>query len=142
MFMVSLALLLASLSCLAWIIKGHADGPAPAAPAAASVSRELTRLDAFSFFVIPGVDFGADHVVVGATGAFAIRVGQATIDGNLRREIARARRAAERGNPGAGVAAVHTPVRPILCLPGRGLRPPTPRRAEVIPVGGVGCEGG
>ncbi len=131
--MVSLALLLVSLSGLAWIIKGRADGPAPAAPAAGSVSRELTRLDAFSFFVMPGEDFGADHVVVGATGAFAIRVGQATVDGNLRREIARARRAAKRVTQGAGVAAVHTSVRPILCLPGRGFRPRTSRGVKVIP---------
>ena len=42
---------------------------------AAAVSRELARLDPFSFFVIAGGGYGAEHVVVGTTGTFVIRVG-------------------------------------------------------------------
>jgi len=140
MFMVPLALMLVALSALAWIINENSDGPARTGSTVASVSRELARLDAFSFFVLPGEDYGADHVVVGATGAFAIRVGQATIDGNIRRDVARARRAAKRVTQGVGVAAVHTTIRPVLCLPGRQFRPRTAWGVKVIPWGQVVSE--
>ncbi|MCJ7832368.1 MAG: hypothetical protein MUP92_02855 [Actinobacteria bacterium] len=35
---------------------------------------ELDRLDAWSFWVGPGKDFGADRIVVGTTGAFTVTV--------------------------------------------------------------------
>jgi hypothetical protein len=108
--------------------------------AAASVSRELTRLDPFSFFVLSGQQFGADHVVVGPTGAFVIRVGHASVDGDISRDLAETRRAAKRVKQGAGVASIHTGIQPVLALPGRQFPPRTDRGVKVIPWGMVVAE--
>ncbi len=42
--------------------------------ATAAVARELGRLDAYSFFVLPGHEWNADYAVIGTTGAFLIAV--------------------------------------------------------------------
>ena len=50
-----------------------------------AVARELGRLDAYSFFVVPGHDWNADVAVIGTTGAFLIKAcdlaGVARIEG-------------------------------------------------------------
>lgn len=43
-------------------------------PSHALVARVLGRLDAYSFFVVPGHEYDADLVVVGTTGAFLVKV--------------------------------------------------------------------
>jgi len=107
---------------------------------AAGVSRELTRLDPFTFKVLPGDRYGAEHVVVGATGTFVIVAGHASIDGQLARDVAGARRAANRVRRSAGSTAVHTSVHALLCLPGRQFPPRTRRGVRIIPWGSVVSE--
>jgi hypothetical protein len=48
--------------------------PIPGAGAQAAVARELGRLDAYSFFVLPGQEWHADFAVLGTTGAFLVAV--------------------------------------------------------------------
>jgi len=117
-----------------WGLGGRSRA-ASATREAAGVSRELSRLDPFSFFVIPGHEYGLDHVVVGTTGAYAIRVGRDTVDGRYRKDIAHAKRGAVRVRRGAGQAAIHTKVQPVVCLPGRQFAPTTRRGVRVIPWG-------
>jgi hypothetical protein len=115
--------------------------PTPGANgAAASVRRELSRLDPFSFFVISGHPYGVDQVVVGTTGSFAISVGREPVDGNFRRDVARARRGAKRLRQGAGPAAVHSRFQALVCLPGRQFVAKSSRGARVIPWGDVVTE--
>ena len=101
--------------------------------AAMGVSRELARLDPFSFFVIDGEPFGAERVVVGSTGAFVIHASEETVDGGIRRDVSAARKAARRARRRAGQAAVHTEFHPVLCLKGRQFAPFVRRGVKVIP---------
>jgi hypothetical protein len=107
---------------------------------AASVSRELSRLDPFSFFVLPGRPFGVDHVVIGATGAYSITVGCRSVEEGCRGEVRRARRGAKRVRHGAGSAALHAPVQALVCLPGRHFAARTARGVRVIPWGSLVAE--
>ena len=133
MFLLLVALLFVALSGMAWRLNALAGHEVPVAPATDGVSRELTRLDPFSFFVIQGEDWGADYVVVGATGTFAVRIGETAVDGRVGRDLRRTKRAVQRVKEGAGVARVHTSVHGVLCLPGRQFQPRIKRRVKVIP---------
>jgi hypothetical protein len=104
------------------------------------VRRELTRLDPFSFFVLAGERYGVEHVIVGTTGAFAVSVSDASIDGKFRRDLARATRAARAVRQAAGQTAVHTKVQPLVCLTGRQFGAKTVRGAKLIPWGAVVSE--
>src|SRR5438445_2908028 len=97
------ALFAVSAAGFAWKLRARPRGPVGGKDAA-SVSRELTRLDPFSFFVLPGDLYGVDQVVVGTTGAFAIRVGECSVDGKIGKDVALARRGAARLRRGAGQA--------------------------------------
>lgn len=94
--------------------------------ASAAVARELGRLDAYSFFTLPGHEWSADLAVIGTTGAFLISAcdlpGVARVD--ARRPVV-----GERAVPGirqlrAGArrfgvrlgAASASRVLPIVCL--------------------------
>jgi len=101
--------------------------------ALAAVSRELARLDPFSFFVIDGGAFGAERVVVGSTGAFVIRVGDEGIDGRIGRDVSAVRRACRKARRQADGAATSTVFNPVLCLPGRPFAHFTKRGVKVIP---------
>src|SRR5919197_1082519 len=92
------------------------------------VEKELSRLDPWSFQLLPGREFGADHVVVGTTGAFAIKVasGSGTVS------VAAARRAAKRLRRRLGSAAYHGGVHALLCVDGSVL-PRTVRGVRVVP---------
>jgi hypothetical protein len=114
--------------------------PRPATAASSSVSRELTKLDPFSFFVLSGRDYGIEHVVVGTTGAYAVSVSDATVEGNYRRDVARANRAARMVRHGAGQTAVHTKIQPLVCLTGHPFSSKSVRGAKVIPWGAVVTE--
>src|SRR5439155_22710759 len=118
-----LARMFVGLSGMGWRLNALAGHEVPVAPATDGVSRELTRLDPFSFFVIQGEDWGADYVVVGATGTFAVRIGETSVDGRVGRDLRRTNRAVQRVKEGAGVARVHTSTHGVLCLPGRQFRP-------------------
>jgi hypothetical protein len=133
MFLLLVALLFVALSGLAWRVSKDVAHQVPTEPAEDGLVRELTRLDPFSFFVIDGVEWGADHVVVGATGTYAVRIGQTSIDGRYRKDVRKVRRAVRRVKEGTGVARVHTTVHGILCLPGRQFRPRTKRQVKVVP---------
>jgi hypothetical protein len=102
-----------------------------------SVSRELSRLDPFSFFVLPGGGHGVDHIVVGATGTFAITVGFRSLEDGCRGETRKARRGAKRVRRAAGTAAVHSRVQPLVCLPGRSFEAKNVRGVRVIPWGSL-----
>src|SRR5947208_1584064 len=91
--------------------------------ASAGVSRELARLDPFSFFVISGDAFGVERVVVGSTGTFVIHVVEESVDGSIRGALRATRKAARRARRQAGAAALNTSVRPVLCLQGRQFAP-------------------
>ena len=80
------------------------------------------------------------HVVVGTTGAFAIQVGQGTVDGKIGKDVQLARRGAAKVRRSAGQAAVHARVQPLVCLPGRQFPPQTKRGVRVIPWGGIVAE--
>jgi hypothetical protein len=110
------------------------------AGAVAGVSRELARLDPFSFFVISGEAFGVERVVVGATGTFVIHAAARTLNGGIRRDLAVVRRAAKRARRQAGEAAVHTKVHALLCLQGRQFAPFVRRGVKVIPWASVVTE--
>jgi hypothetical protein len=133
MFLLLVALLFVALSGMAWRLSKDVAHQVPVEPAVEGVGRELMRLDPFSFFVLEGQEWGADQVVVGATGTYAIRIGETSIDGRVRRDVRRTRRAVRRLKEGTGVARVHTSVHGILCLPGRQFRPRTKRKIRVIP---------
>jgi hypothetical protein len=107
--------------------------PNPPHTAASGVSRELARLDPFSFFVISGEQFGVERVVVGSTGTFVLHTTQRTITGPLRHELAVARKAAKRVRNRAAESAVHTTVHAVLCLQGRQFAPFVRRGVKVIP---------
>jgi hypothetical protein len=93
----------------------------------AAVAKELGRLDAYSFFVLPGHDWSADFAVVGTTGGFLVLVcdlaGVARVGGwrpivgsepvtGVRRLRAGARRFTAR----LADAAMFATVQPIVCL--------------------------
>jgi hypothetical protein len=50
------------------------DAPERPATGHAAAARALGRLDAFSFFVLPGQEWNADFAVIGTTGAFLVAV--------------------------------------------------------------------
>ncbi len=92
-----------------------------------AVARELRRLDAYSFFVLPAQEWHADFAVLGTTGAFLIAVcdlpGVAHIGGrrptvgdshvsNLRKLRAGARSLSGRLVNGAMFASIE----PVMCL--------------------------
>jgi hypothetical protein len=133
------AALTLTLAVLMWRYGGR-PRPTASSPDAAAVSRELTRLDPFSFFVLPGRDYGVDHVVVGTTGAFAIRVGRGGVEGKIGKDVAQARRGAQRVRRSAGQAAVHSSVQPLVCLPGRQFAPKTKRGVRIVPWGTIVAE--
>ena len=114
-------------------LRPHGHDHAHPNGALAAVSRELTRLDPFSFFVIDGGAFGAEHVVVGSTGAFVIHVGEAAVDGRIRWDVSAARKACRRARRQAGDAAISTAFHPVLCLPGRPFEHFTRGGVKVIP---------
>lgn len=93
----------------------------------AAVARVLGRLDAYSFFVVPGHEWEADFAVVGTTGAFLVRVcdlvGVARVD--ARRPtigdsavpgLRRLRSGAKRLTVKLGDAAMLASTVPIVCL--------------------------
>jgi hypothetical protein len=114
------------------VLRLHHEHEAPSA-ATPAVSRELARLDPFSFFVLSGGPFGVERVVVGITGTFVIHVTSHTVDGSLRRDLAVVRRAAKRARRHAGPTLLHTSIHPVLCVQGRQFRPFVRRGVRVIP---------
>lgn len=92
-----------------------------------ALARALNHLDPYSFFVVPGLEWNADLVVVGTTGTFLIAacelpgvakvgarrpvVGDRAV-GGLRRLRAGSRRLASR----LGSASMFADVVPIVCL--------------------------
>ena len=122
------------------VLRRRRPSTAAGTSVAAAVSRELARLDPFTFFVLSGSPFGVERVVVGSTGTFVVHVGAEAIDGSNRRELTRLKRAARRVRRQAGAASVHTSVHPVLCLPGRQFTPLVQRGVKVIPWGAVVAE--
>jgi hypothetical protein len=97
---------------------------------------DLVRLDPWSFRVLPGESFGVDCVVLGTTGAFAIRVVDqpATAMVGKRppglRGLARgARRLAHR----LMTVGVHVRTQAVLCSVGPEFAPRTVRGVRVLP---------
>jgi hypothetical protein len=133
MLLISLAVLLVGLSLVARFIPDHSAASPVDDGSAEGVVRELNRLDEFSFIVVPGDEYGTDHIVVGPTGAHAIRIAQRTVDENYRRDLRRARRASKRVCRELGPASVHTSVYPVLCMPGRQFPPKSRRSVRVVP---------
>jgi hypothetical protein len=97
------------------------------AGAHASVARALGRLDAYSFFVVPGHDWDADFAVVGTTGAFLITVcdlpGLAQVEARRPvvgeapvRGLRKLRSGAKRFTNRLGAAATFASAVPIVCL--------------------------
>ncbi|MGH2539123.1 MAG: hypothetical protein ACRDGK_01220 [Actinomycetota bacterium] len=93
----------------------------------ASVARELGRLDAYSFFIVPGHDWNADFGVIGTTGAFLIGVcdlaGVARVDGRRPtvgeeavRGLRRLRVGARRFSSKLGGASMFARVVPVVSL--------------------------
>lgn len=93
----------------------------------AAVARALRRLDAYSFFVVPGDEWHADFAVVGTTGAFLVSVcdlaGVARVDARRptvgERPVAglrRLRAGAKRCTTKLGQASMFATVEPIVCL--------------------------
>jgi hypothetical protein len=97
----------------------------------------MARLDPWSFHVLPGAAFGVDHVVVGTTGSFAIRVASGDVEAMVsnrppgRRGL---RRAAGRLGHRLGSIGVHTGAQAVLCSAGpSGFAPRTVRGVRVVP---------
>ena len=94
---------------------------------ARAVARELGRLDAYSFFVVPGHDWNADVAVIGTTGAFLIEAcdlaGVARIEGRRPtvgdeavRDLRKLRSGTKRFSAKLVAASVLERVVPIVCL--------------------------
>ncbi len=92
-----------------------------------TVARELGRLDAYSFFVVPGHDWNADVAVIGTTGGFLIKIcdltGVARIEGRRPtvgdeavRGLRKLRGGAKRFSAKLGAASMFAQVVPIVCL--------------------------
>lgn len=108
----------------------------------AVVARVLGRLDAYSFFVVPGHDWEADFAVVGTTGAFLVRVcdlaGVARVDarrptvgGSAVPGLRRLRSGAKRLTLKLGDAAMFASTVPIVCLT-RAIAGPPVEGARVL----------
>lgn len=93
----------------------------------AAVARQLGRLDAYSFFVVPGQDWNADFAVVGTTGAFLVavcdRAGVArvearrpTVGGEAVPGLRKLRAGAKAFTARLGAASMFAEVVPIVCL--------------------------
>lgn len=108
----------------------------------ATVARVLGRLDAYSFFIMPGHEWEADFAVVGTTGAFLVRVcdlpGVARVD--VRRPtvgdsavpgLRRLRSGAKRLTVKLGDAAMFASTVPIVCLTRAIAGPPVEGAAGV-----------
>jgi hypothetical protein len=81
-----------------------------------SAERELTRLDPWSFHVLPGEGVGCDRVVIGTTGSFAVVFqGDGPPLGVLVPGLRRARRAARRLKGHVRAIGFQGDVFPILC---------------------------
>ena len=111
------------------------SAPTPAPGAYAAVARELGRLDAYSFFVLPGQDWGADFAVVGTTGAFLVTVCELTgvaqvaarrptIGNEPVRGLRAIRSGAKRFTAKLGDAATFVQAVPVVCLTAAIAGPP------------------
>jgi hypothetical protein len=127
--LVALVVVCFAVLVMAWRVCSRAGSVGdPHRPGRARLEKELARLDPWSFHALPGRDFGADHVVVGTTGAFAIKVAPAPRVGT----VAATRRAAKRLRRRLGAAAYHGGVHALLCIDGSVL-PRTTRGVRVVP---------
>ena len=104
----------------------------------AAVARQLGRLDAYSFFVVPGQDWNADFAVVGTTGAFLVavcdRAGVArvearrpTVGGEAVPGLRKLRAGAKAFTARLGAASMFAEVVPIVCLTQAIAGPPNTR---------------
>jgi hypothetical protein len=93
-------------------------------------SGDLSRLDPWSFRVLPDGAFGVDSVVVGTTGTFVLLVTGAS-PGVL--PMAKVRRAARRIRAAQSAAGVHLPVHAVLCVQGPPFVPRDRAGVRVIP---------
>ena len=116
--MVALVVFCFAVLAMAWRVWSRAvEATSAAASRGMRLDKELSRLDPWSFRALPGREFGADHVVVGTTGAFAINLSRS---GSVRevRSVGDARRAARRLKRRLGAAAYHGGVHALLCVDG------------------------
>jgi hypothetical protein len=95
--------------------------------ARAAVARALGRLDAYSFFVVPGHEWNVEFAVVGTTGAFLVkvcdlpgvaRVGarRPTVGSQAVPGIRKLRAGAKAFTRKLGTASTTAPATPIVCL--------------------------
>jgi hypothetical protein len=93
-------------------------------------SGDLSRLDPWSFRVLPDGAFGVDSVVVGTTGTFVLLVTGAS-PGIL--SMTKIRRAARRIRAVQSAAGVHLPVHAVLCVQGPPFVPRSRARVRLVP---------
>ncbi|MFL5797452.1 MAG: hypothetical protein ACJ77A_05895 [Actinomycetota bacterium] len=100
-----------------------------------SGERELSRLDPWSFHVLPGEGVGCDRVVIGTTGSFAVVFEGDGLPTGLRVPgLRRARRAARRLEGHVRAIGVQGGVFSILCPRGDAVfAPRTMRGVRVLP---------
>jgi hypothetical protein len=107
------------------------------APGSLPVSgeRELSRLDPWSFHVLPGEGVGCDRVVIGTTGAFAVVFEGDRLPSSIRVPgLRRARRAAKRLEGHVRAIGVQGAVYAILCPRGDAVfAPRSVRGVRVVP---------
>ena len=115
---------------VAWRLLDRPQSPGPSS-GAHRLDRELSRLDPFSFKTMPGRKFGVEHVVVGTTGAFAIKV--AAPKKGKTTGVGEARRAARRLRRKLAAAAYHGGVHAMVCVDGTPFLPRTVRGVRVVP---------
>jgi hypothetical protein len=114
---------------VAWRLLDRPTSPGPVS-GGHRLDRELARLDPWSFRAMPGRKFGVEHVVVGTTGAFAIKVAGAT--NGKTAGVGEARRAARRLRRKLAAASYHGGVHAVVCVDGAFL-PKTVRGVRVVP---------
>jgi hypothetical protein len=105
----------------------------PAAPAR-SGERELSRLDPWSFHVLPGEGVGCDRVVVGTTGAFALVFDGEGVPSGRARGVGRARRASRKLKGHLRAIGLQSESVGILCPETHAVfAPRTVRGVRVVP---------
>ncbi len=113
--------------CSAWPTTATMVSVEPGATAHAAVSRALSRLDPYSFFVVPAHGWNGDFAVVGTTGAYLIatcdlegvaRVGsrRPTVGGQAIEGVRRLRSGQRRLSVRLSSTSMFAQVVPIVCL--------------------------
>ncbi len=112
-------------------------GPSPGT----SVAGALATLDPWSFWTAPGRRLGVDHLVVGTTGAFAVRTCNDPAAGDGKGGLAlkvrgarKLKRAARRLRADLAAVAVYVDAEPIVCYTNTPpFSPRTIRGVRVVP---------